>query len=90
MTETSNNWLDFENTFDKHEKLEVWYDDLLANLLPELEGIPKWLGVTLVLVQPRTYKQVNRPLEDIVENYAERFSYFQGTAWESNFSERQT
>ena len=88
MTETTDNWVDYEKSFYKHEILDVWYENLLANLSPEMERIQNWLGVTPVPVQPRTYKQVNRPLEDIIENYPELFSYFQGTAWESYFPGR--
>lgn len=71
--------------FEKHEKLEVFYEDLARDYVREMKGIQEFLGVEYKAVEPRTAKQSSRPLSASIANYLELKQKFEGSPWQTFF-----
>ncbi len=77
----------FDNFFAEHRKIEIYYEDLVAE--PDRVGslILEFLGVPDRLLHSRLVKQNVRPLNEVITNYAELKAYFSNTPWDRYFTE---
>jgi LPS sulfotransferase NodH len=73
--------------FFEHEILDIFYEDLAANYLPEVQRVEKLLGIENETVKPQTFKQTSQPLALAISNYAELKAQFAGSQWSSFFEE---
>lgn len=67
--------------FSAHPKLEVIYEELSENTDQEIRKIQQFLDLPDHRVQPQTFKQIQRPLYEIIENYEDLKSKFKNTEW---------
>ena len=73
--------------FSAHPKLEVIYEELSANTDEEIHKIQQFLDLPDHPVQPQTFKQIQRPLYEIIENYEDLKTKFKNTEWEAFFED---
>jgi hypothetical protein len=67
--------------------IEVIYEDLTRDYAAEMRRILDFLGVEPEDVNPGTDKRPSRSLATQIENYAELKESFQGTPWQTFFTE---
>lgn len=72
--------------FQHHPVYEIYYEDLVENTPRHVQEIQKFLGLPFHPVQAKTYKQIQKPLSEIIANYAELKQKFAGSEW-ANFFE---
>jgi LPS sulfotransferase NodH len=77
----------YDNFFQDHSLLEVYYEDLTKNTQAECNRILDFLGVRFRALRAKTRKQNVRSLSEIIENYQELKGQFAGTEWEKFFDE---
>lgn len=77
----------YDDFFAHHRKIEVYYEELVAQ--PTLVGsqILEFLGVPDWPLRSRLVKQNIRPLKDVIANYDELKAYFTDTPWACYFTE---
>jgi LPS sulfotransferase NodH len=73
--------------FNDHPKLEVIYEELSKNTNEQIRNIQQFLGLPYHAVQPQTFKQIQRPLYEIIENYEDLKIKFKNTEWEEFFED---
>lgn len=73
--------------FKTHPKLEVFYEELSENTNEEIRKIQQFLELPDHPVQAQTFKQIQRPLCEIIENYEDLKSKFKNTEWEAFFED---
>jgi LPS sulfotransferase NodH len=78
---------DFDRAFSNHPKIDVVYEDLVANFGQEVLRIQDFLGVEREPLKTDTHRQSLEPLTNAIVNYAELKERFDGTAWEEFFRE---
>ncbi len=61
----------YEEVFQDHPRLELFYEDLVADLAGEMRRVQDFLGVEQRQVIPLTYQQSYLPLSAAISNYAE-------------------
>lgn len=77
----------YQKMFQKHDVLEVCYEQLTANINQEVAKIQRWLGVSPEAVEPR-YKKLNqRPIAQVISNYQELNLHFKDSSWSKYFIE---
>ena len=64
-----------------HDRLEVSYEDLSADIPGHLKEIQEFIGVDNQPLEVRKVKQETRPLTEIIENYSELEEFFRDTEW---------
>lgn len=77
----------FDRYFEGHRKLDVIYEDFVADWTREMERIQDFLGVPHETVRPSTYKQSNQRLSEIIANYFELKERFRSTPWQGFFED---
>lgn len=70
-----------DNFFSAHPKIEVIYEELSHNTEQEVNKIQRFLNLPEHPVQAQTYKQIQKPLSEIIENYDELKLKFRDTEW---------
>lgn len=77
----------YDDFFAHHKKIEVFYEDLVAQ--PTLVGsqILDFLGMPDRPLRSKVIKQNTRPLKDVIANYDELKVYFADTLWGQYFTE---
>ncbi len=78
---------EYDTLFQHHPKIEVVYEDLVADYVKEMVRIQTFLGVAVEDVRPATHKQARLPLSQAIANYDELKERFQGTLWAEFFEE---
>ncbi|QDU61700.1 hypothetical protein Pan216_25620 [Planctomycetes bacterium Pan216] len=73
--------------FEKHESMDVVYEEMNADVPGTLAKVQEYLGVRIVPITPVTQKIERRLLSEAIANYAELKRAFQGTKWASFFEE---
>ncbi|MEW6650485.1 MAG: Stf0 family sulfotransferase [Chloroflexota bacterium] len=76
-----------EQFFKYHPVYEINYEDLVENTAGHIHEIQQFLGLPPHPVQARTYKQIQKPLSEIIANYAELKHEFAGSEWAVFFEE---
>lgn len=73
--------------FGEHPMMDVYYEDLVADLEQEFRRVTEFLGVEYR--QPKTdfKKQRTNSMREIVANYDELKAEFAGTEWEAFFDD---
>ena len=77
---TAQHW---ERIFEGHDLLKLTYEDLVPDPKDEFDRILSFLGVTPADLEVTTARQNPEPLEDLISNYDELRTAFQGTDYES-------
>jgi LPS sulfotransferase NodH len=77
----------FDTFFADHPKIEVIYEDLIADRQSEMKRIQSFLGTDYEHLFPSIYKQSHRPLSKAIANYAGLKRDFLGTEWEMFFED---
>jgi len=57
--------------FSQSDKIDLWYEDLVAGFETEIQHIEDWLGIDRRPLVPRTVRQVSRPMHEVIANYAD-------------------
>ncbi len=78
---------EFDGYFQGHDKIEVYYEDLVSNNESVHEKILDFLGVNRLDLKAKTLKQRKKPLSETIRNYGELKSYFSATIWEPFFED---
>jgi len=78
---------EYDQVFSSHPKIDVVYEDLVANFGPEVEQIRDFLGLEREPLKTDTHKQSLEPLAKAIANYSELKERFDGTPWEEFFRE---
>ena len=78
---TDEHWAAVERMFGAHRRMDLWYEDLAENLDAQIGQVEDWLGIDRRPFAPRTYRQVTRPTDQAVANYAQLREHFEGTPW---------
>ncbi len=78
---------EYDAFFENNHKIEVWYEDIIANYEQEMIRIQKFLNVKYETVRPLTKKQNHLPLSQAISNYIELKEKFQDTPWATFFEE---
>jgi LPS sulfotransferase NodH len=78
---------DYALFFKDHPKIELDYEDLVADYVSVAHDIQDFLGVKDEPVKPQTHQQSHWPLSRAVANYAELRGKFMGSEWEEFFEE---
>jgi len=73
--------------FDKHNKINVIYEDLVKNYSMEMKRIQDFLGVKYELLHPSTSKQNNQALSKAISNYWDLKERFENSPWTEFFEE---
>lgn len=73
--------------FSNHPMIEVFYEDLSKNTDEQIKRIQHFLSLPEYPVQPQTFKQIQKPLSEIIENYEDLKFKFQETEWSSFFED---
>ncbi len=76
-----------DDRFRHHPVLEIFYENLASDRERDLNRIQEFLGVDYEPVQPTTYRQSQKSLTAVIENYAELKKKFNGTPWAAFFEE---
>ena len=76
---------EFDGYCQGHDKLEIYYEDLVANMETVCSEIMDFLGVPRHQLEANTLKQKKKTLSETVKNYGELKSHFAGTQWEVFF-----
>jgi hypothetical protein len=86
--EQSKKWEhEYDDFFYGHDKIEVIYEELLQEFLPETKRIQNFLGVKPRRLSASTLKQGQLSLSESILNYYELKEKFQGTPWIDFFEE---
>jgi LPS sulfotransferase NodH len=75
----------YDESFEDHEKLNIYYEDLTADTESEHNRVLDFLGVAKRRLRAKTIKQRVRPIHKVVKNYEELREKFVGTEWEEFF-----
>ena len=77
----------YDNFFDKHNKLEVYYEDIVENIEKECKLILSFLNLNLSPLKTYAEKQIVEPMKELIDNYYELKKSFEGTEWYMFFDE---
>ncbi len=80
-------WREYDDFFRDHPRMDLFYEDLMADHEREGRRVQEFLGVSLRRLRPNTYKQARLPLPEAIVNYAELKNHFKGTEWAVFFEE---
>lgn len=69
----------FEGLFSSHQRLDVWYEDLVAHRLREFNRTQVFLGVQPATLVEKVERQNPGTLRDLVRNYDELAAAISGT-----------
>lgn len=75
----------YDEAFLHHEKLDVYYEELVDNMQVECDRVLKFLGVEKRNLFTSFKKQQSRPLSLVVSNFYELAEKFSGTKWSKYF-----
>ena len=87
FTQTRRWELEHDEFFSDHPLLDVWYEDLNENYIQEMRKVHEFLGLEPLSVRPQTYKQRQKELHELIENYAELKERFSGSPWHDFFED---
>jgi len=76
-----------DEMFEAHPLVRIYYEDLVADPEGTFGAVTDFLGVERSRPTTRLRKQNPESLQDLVTNYEELRSAFQGTEWETFFEE---
>lgn len=83
--------LDYERTFDQrfqnHPLLEIFYEDLAADWRAGFERIQQFLCLPPAPASPQTFKQSHESLSAAISNFSELKARFAGSEWAPFFEE---
>jgi len=75
----------YDAYFERQEKLDLVYEDLLSDTETVMNAVQDFLGVDKRKLTAQIRKQSNRPLSEVIANYTQLKTSFAGTEWESLF-----
>ena len=75
----------FDDCFQSHEKLEIFYVDLISDTENICHNTLDLLQVEKCDLKSSTLKQSQKPLSERIRNYAELKQYFKNTPYEKKF-----
>ncbi len=87
FAETRKAEAEYARYFGDHEMIQVFYEQLVADLSGEMRRIQALLQVPYEPVQPRTHKIEEQALSEAIENYAELKLEFENTPWAGLFED---
>lgn len=76
---------DFDQLFDKHQKFEIIYENLISNPDQVLGKTQNFLNVNFHLLKSSLKKQNPEPLNELISNYDELKIHFKNTKWNNFF-----
>jgi LPS sulfotransferase NodH len=77
----------YDTLFQNHQKIDVYYEDLVAAAEAEMQVVQKFLRVKHQHLVPSTLKQASQPLSQAILNYAELKQQLKDTPWSTFFEE---
>ncbi len=77
----------YDDIFQEHKMLEVFYENLVAEQQTECNRLLDFLGVRRKPLSTRFKKQRTNPVSEVIENYEELKRHFSGTEWGRFFDE---
>lgn len=77
----------YDNYFEKHDKIDVIYEDLVKDYAEQMKHIQEFLGVKHEVLRPSTKKQNILTQSRAISNYWELKEQFQGSPWAEFFEE---
>lgn len=75
----------FTKILNKHDTLELFYEDLIQNKEKEMDQVFNFLDLASLPVSSILKKQITAPIPEVVENYSALKEHFTDTPWESFF-----
>jgi LPS sulfotransferase NodH len=78
---------EYDAFFGHHKVFEIYYEDLSQDYSKVMQRVFDFLNVDQYPVKPQTRKQSKRSLSETIENYAELKNQFQGSEWETFFTD---
>lgn len=79
--------LQADSFFSAHPMIEVIYEELSENTDEQIRRIQLFLGLPEFPVQAQTYKQIQKTLSEIIENYEDLKFKFRNTEWSPFFDD---
>ena len=76
---------EYDEYFAPKEKMDVIFEDLVADTDRVMYGVQSFLGVESQRLTAGTQKQSSKPLVEVVANYKQLRDSFSGTEWEAMF-----
>jgi hypothetical protein len=73
--------------FRRHQRTEIFYEDLERDEERQLEDLLRFLGLPPQPLTSSTRKQNQQPTQELIENYAELEARFRRTRWHEFFQE---
>lgn len=70
-----------DETFRAHNRLELYYENLVDPTASESLQVQKFLGVRPGRLEASTVRQNVRPLSEVITNYGSLKQHFSGTRW---------
>jgi len=77
----------FRELFSSHRSIETTYDKLVADTVPEMNRIYRFLDLTEHVAVAKTKKILDTNLASFIENYAEILEHFSGTQYAQYFAD---
>jgi len=77
----------FRELFSAHRSIETTYDKLVADTIPEMNRIYRFLDLTEHVAVAKTKKILDTNLASFIENYAEILEHFSGTQYAHYFAD---
>jgi LPS sulfotransferase NodH len=75
-----------DEMFGRHQRIDIFYEDLAQSLPAETDRVQDFLEVSREQLNPHTRKQASLPPEIEIANYRELKERFQGSVWEEFFT----
>jgi LPS sulfotransferase NodH len=76
-----------EETFGRHARIHVYYEDLVDNSEHVLRGLTTYLGLPYHAPKTSLIKQNPEKLSELISNYDELKAKFTGTEWQRYFED---
>ncbi len=76
---------EFDEYFTPEQKMEVIYEDLVADPISVMNDVQELLGVERQSLKASTRKQSSKPVSEIIVDYEQLKASFSGTEWENMF-----
>lgn len=81
FTQTKNWEITFDERFGTHQKIDVFYENLIKNQQDELIRIQQFLDVKVETLDTSLIRQNPEKLSDLIINYQDLKENFKGTEW---------
>jgi LPS sulfotransferase NodH len=78
---------DFDELFKDHQKIDIYYENILNDNRNELKRVQQFLDLKVYDLKTALIKQNPEPLNKLIANYSELKQQFAGTQWAGFFED---